>query len=446
MKKKLLLVSLITSFLFAQETDLSKIKNEIENLDGFKSFNTKILEIDNLKGVDGWYTAKGLQETNQGKRSFDFITNKEVVIFGSAYNLTSGEYLNVKFDFNKLKKSANYSVGNGKKEFFLVTDPECPFCQNLEEKLKLLKDKATIHVLLTADVIPSHFASRGMINYINSFPVEKRAVEANKVFLEKDRAKLLKVIDKYNIDMYKLLLEYKSNPNAREVVNMYLESIEEAFNVKLKSNDEIDRYLNEKIAFLEKTDLKKINAEYAATKDIIDTYFKVNGTPTVYDINGKKLENQFEMFAMLNAYDLEKIKEISSNEELVIKAGKKGAKKAFYFLSTQCPPCINYFNDKEKMNKLLSENEVYFLLGINGSNELKAEKELKYILSQPSNDLKFDALKSIMSGKQLNNDDLNKSYDVSFEKKIEKYIFRDLYQTFVVATPSIILEDGKTIK
>ena len=199
MKKKLLLVSLITSFLFAQETDLSKIKNEIENLDGFKSFNTKILEIDNLKGVDGWYTAKGLQETNQGKRSFDFITNKEVVIFGSAYNLTSGEYLNVKFDFNKLKKSANYSVGNGKKEFFLVTDPECPFCQNLEEKLKLLKDKATIHVLLTADVIPSHFASRGMINYINSFPVEKRAVEANKVFLEKDRAKLLKVIDKYKL-------------------------------------------------------------------------------------------------------------------------------------------------------------------------------------------------------------------------------------------------------
>ncbi|WP_418181419.1 hypothetical protein ACNSOL_12010 (plasmid) [Aliarcobacter lanthieri] len=441
MRKSFLLSIIATSFLFANEVDLDKVKNEIENLEGIRNFNTKIIEIKELKGADGWYTAKGLQDTNQGKRSFDMITNKEILIFGNAFNLKTGEPLNVKFDFSKLKDTANYKIGNGKQEFFLVTDPECPYCQQLEEKLHLLKDKATVYVYMTADVIPSHLAAKGTINYINSLPIEKRPAEANKLFLEKNKAELLKKIDKYNIEMYQFLLEYKANPEARGLVSMYFKNIEDAFGIKLDTDEEKDKFLNKKINELKNIDLSKVNAEYTSTKDIIDIYFKVNGTPSVFDINGRKLSNQFEMFSMVDVYDIDKIKELSKSD-FVIKTGKKGAKKAYYFLSTQCPACVNDFNNKEKLDKLLAENEVHFFLGVNGVNYIKAEKELKYILSQPDNETKFKLLKSIMSGNQLIDEQLNKNYGQDYEMKIKKFIYQDQFQTLIMATPTIIFDNN----
>ena len=215
--KKLLLTSVfVASALFGQDAELQKVKNDLENNSGLKNFNTKILEIQKLKNTDGWYTAIGVQETQQGNRTFSFTTNKNVIIFGGAYDINSGENLSLKVDYNKLKESANYTIGNGEKEYFLITDPECPFCKQLEEKLPLLKDKAKIHVFLTADVIPTHWLAKGVINYINSLPADKKEAEARKLFLEKDNAEILKKVDKYKLSLYKNLKEFSSNPHAHQ--------------------------------------------------------------------------------------------------------------------------------------------------------------------------------------------------------------------------------------
>lgn len=65
--KKLLLTSVFfASALFGQDAELQKVKNDLENNSGLKNFNTKILEIQKLKNTDGWYTAIGVQETQQG--------------------------------------------------------------------------------------------------------------------------------------------------------------------------------------------------------------------------------------------------------------------------------------------------------------------------------------------------------------------------------------------
>lgn len=440
MRKTLLLSIATTTLLLAQNADLEKAKQEIENLQGFKNFNTKVMEIQHLEGADGWYAIKGLQDTNQGKRSFDMVTNKEVVVFGNAFSLKDGKNLSVKTDFAKLKSSASYKIGNGKEEFFLVTDPECPYCQRLEEKLHLLKDKATIYVYMTADIIPSHLAAKGMINYINSFPEKDRGGVANKIFLEKDKTKLLKTIDKYNIEMYTALLQYKSNPEARGLASMYLGYLSQAFGVKLDTDAEQNRFLNDKIKELSKTDYAKLDKEYTTTQETIDIHFKPNGTPTVFDAAGNKLSNQFEMFAKLDAYDMDKIRALASDSELMVKAGKKGAKKAYYFISTQCPACINDFNNKEKLDKLLAENEVYFFLGVNGGDYQTAEKELKYILSQKDDAKKLEALKSIMAGQKLNQEQLNTQIEPALDSKISKFAFQDQFETFVMATPTIIFE------
>lgn len=446
MKKKILSSLLLASSLFAMDEDLSKVKNDLENNTGLKNFNTKIVDIKKLKDTDGWYTALGAQETQQGTKTFSFTTNKKVIIFGSAYNIDSGENLSIKLDFTKFKKDASYTIGNGPEEYYLITDPECPFCKQLEEKLPLLKDKAKIHVFLTADVIPTHWLARGIINYINSLPPEKRESEARKLFLEKNNAEILKKTDKYNLSLYKNLKEYSSNPQAKRLTDMYYEAIATAFKVDLSTDEKKEKFLNKKIEELSKFDTKKVDEIYAASKNTIDMYFNPKGTPTIIDVKtGNQLENQFEMFGKLGVVDMNKIKEITTNKDLTIVAGKKGAKKAYYFVSTQCPACIQEFKNEAKFEKLLAENEVHFILGTAGGNPQKAQSELKYILSLNDNNQKFETFKTLMKGGQLTSEQMNKTYSVEHEQKIEKFLY-DSFQTLVFATPTILDENGKNIR
>ena len=443
--KKLLLTSVfVASALFGQDAELQKVKNDLENNSGLKNFNTKILEIQKLKNTDGWYTAIGVQETQQGNRTFNFTTNKNVIIFGGAYDINSGENLSLKVDYNKLKESANYTIGNGEKEYFLITDPECPYCKQLEEKLPLLKDKAKIHVFLTADVIPTHWLAKGVINYINSLPADKKEAEARKLFLEKDNAEILKKVDKYNLSLYKNLKEFSNNPQAKQLTDMYFRDLSKAFKIDLSTDEKKNKFLDSKIAALSKIDTKKVDEIYANTKNTLDMYFNPNGTPTVIEVNtGRKLENQFEMFAQTKTIDLAKIKDITKNKDLTVVAGKKGAKKAYSFISTQCPACVQEFRS-DKLNKLLSEYEVHFLLGTSGGNPLKAEYEMKHILSLQE-DKRFEALSSIMKGEQLSREVLEKTYDESFDRKIEGLAY-DMFQTMVFETPTILDENGKNIR
>lgn len=446
MKNKIITSLLLASSLFAMDPEMEKVKDDLENNSGLKNFNTKIVDIQKLKDNDGWFTAIGMQETQQGNRTFSFTTNKKVIIFGGAYNIDTGENLSIKIDYNKMKKDASYTIGNGPTEYFLITDPECPFCKQLEEKLPLLKDKAKIHVFLTADVIPTHWLAKGTINYINSLPTDKRESEARKLFLEKDNAEIIKKIDKYNISLYQNLKEYLPNPQAKGLTDMYFKSIGKAFKVDLSTDDKKNEFLNKKIAELSKIDTKKVDEIYASSKNMIDMYFNPQGTPTIVEAKtGRKLENQFEMFAAAEVVDMKKIKEIASNKELTVVAGKKGAKKVYYFLSTKCPACIQEFKNETKLNKLLAENEVHFILGTAGENPLLAEKELKYILSLQDDKEKFETLSKIMKGEQLAAEKLNKVYDAEYDKKIEMFQY-DSFQTLVFETPTLLDENGKNIR
>lgn len=445
MNKKTVLLSLCTSIsLFAMTPELEKVKKEFEELPGFKNFNTKVID---LKAIDGdWYSIKGQQETKLGKRAFDAFSNKKTIVFGTGFNLETGDNLNIKTDFSAFKKNEIYSVGNGKEEFFLVTDPECPFCKQLEEKMYLLKDKATVHVLMVSDLIPSHLAARGMQNYILSLPQEKRASEASNIMLENDKSKILKKIDKYNISMYQNLSSLINNPQAARLTFSYIADLEKAFSVKLDTPEKIDSFLNKKISELSKENFSKIEEEYKNTKEIIDMYFKPSGTPMVYSANGQKLNNQFEMFIKAGAFDFNKVKELATNKELSITAGKIGAKKLYYFVGTQCHACKNVFNDKKKIDEMLAKYEVHFILGQAGGNEAISEKEIKYIYSLKDEKEKFSTMRNLLEGNiALSQEQLNKTYSKEYENKIAEYLFRDLMMTFVLETPSVIDEDGKKI-
>jgi len=107
----------------------------------------------------------------------------KVMIVGQAFN-KNGEPIGIERDMSKYKKSALWTIGNGKKEYYLFTDPECPFCQMFEKNLDKLKSNVKLYVFL--------------------FPLKmhKDAVKMSKYILsKKDRAKAIKNIangnDKY---------------------------------------------------------------------------------------------------------------------------------------------------------------------------------------------------------------------------------------------------------
>lgn len=442
--RKIILSVLTAVTIYASESSLDSVKKEIEELPSLKNFGTKILDI---KEFDkNWYVFKGVQDTQQGKIIFDAFSNKKVIIIGNGFDIKDGKPINIKTDFTQVKQNAAYTIGSGKTEYFLVTDPECPYCTNLEEMLPLLEKNAKIYVFLTGDIIPSHLASKGIVNYIESLPKEKRAKASREIFLEKDRSVTLKKIDKYNLPMYQMILRYKDNPDAKPIIGTYIKDLEKAFNVTLNSNDEIEAFIKEKITLSTKSITPELEKSVQEKRDMISMYFKPNGTPSVYKIDGKKLANQFQMFSETGTINLEKIKEIGANKELSITAGKIGAKKAYYFIGTQCSVCKDEFKDKEKLKKLLDTYEVHFLLTTNGSNYMKAEKELSYIYSQTDEKLKYKLLDAIMNGQELSMQELNMQYSKEYMGKISKYLGSDLMQTFVMGTPSIIDEDGKNIR
>lgn len=442
--KKVLLSIVAVASLYADSSSLEGVKKEIESLPGLKNFNTKIIEI---KEIDkNWYAIKGLQETQQGKRTFDAFSNKKLMIIGNGFDLENGKTINIQTDFSQFKDKVSYSIGNGKNEYYLITDPECPYCVDLEEKLPLLKDDAKIHVFLTGDIIPSHLASNGIVNYIESLPKEKRAAESRAIFLEKNRANTLKKIDKYNLHMYQMIQTYKNNPEAKPIIDSYINDLEKAFNIKLDNNEVLNKFLQEKIDKSKSSITPELEKQIQDKKDLISMYFKPNGTPSVYKMDGQKLNNQYEMFNGIDKVNMNKIKEIAEDKELNITAGKIGAKKVYYFIGTQCPACKQHYANKESLNKLLENNEVHFILALNGSNPTKAQKELMYLYSLNDESTKFKLLDSIMQGKELSMEELNKTYSNEFMRKMSKYLNKDMNDTFVNGTPSIYDENGKNIR
>lgn len=104
--------------------------------------------------------------TKDGK---DFIIGRKLSIMNKqgqkAFKIS-------KSDISKIVKNEAFSIGNGKKEFILFTDPECPFCQRFEESLKNLNPDVKLHVLFYP--LSFHKDSMKMTSWILSAPKDQR--------------------------------------------------------------------------------------------------------------------------------------------------------------------------------------------------------------------------------------------------------------------------------
>ena len=154
MKKNNLLTIGLLSVSTMVMADISYLsKEKIEELSKSSKFlsnsYTRIIE-----GVDENNTYF-LNLQYKGKNVNCFIDKSTGSIYvGDRYNANGkkSEFINSPMRIAKLtqsiKNGVSFSYGEGKKDLYLFTDPECPYCRKFERQAKGLLEEYTVHVVL----------------------------------------------------------------------------------------------------------------------------------------------------------------------------------------------------------------------------------------------------------------------------------------------------------
>lgn len=207
MKKKFLLISGLVTALSLSLSANTDLKSKIKQIGLFKSDSIEISEVIDNKSI---YHVGGINKLKNGKKMpFDAFVTKDldVVILGKGFKAQTGEELFIPKSLEHVKKEAAFTIGTGKDEYFLFTDPECPYCVKLEQNMNshLTKEKLKkikIHVVLFP--LPFHKNAKNMSYYILSQKTNKDKYLAYKNIMLKKDASFMKAthtvgdLNKYN--------------------------------------------------------------------------------------------------------------------------------------------------------------------------------------------------------------------------------------------------------
>jgi len=150
MRKKILTLGLlaVVSFANAAEVITDRVKlDEIKNLS--KVFLNPALEIKAAIDKDSVYFVKCEGKSQHGlQRVMAFVDKKTgAVYFGNGVD-RDGELLEFPSDAKVVKDGVSFSYGSGKKEIYLVTDPECSYCRKFAKNSQGKLQEYTVHVIL----------------------------------------------------------------------------------------------------------------------------------------------------------------------------------------------------------------------------------------------------------------------------------------------------------
>merc|ERR1711991_696657 len=72
--------------------------------------------------------------------------DKKYLIAGNVISTTDGKKLDVPVDLSAIRGKEAFTFGKGKDEYFLFTDPECPYCKKFESYFTQVEDKVKIRI------------------------------------------------------------------------------------------------------------------------------------------------------------------------------------------------------------------------------------------------------------------------------------------------------------
>jgi len=126
--------------------------------------------------------------TPRGKGLIYVTKDKKYTIIGRVLK-QNGQMLMPNFPKNVeiIKKGVMFTFGEGKKDIYIVTDPECPFCRMLEKQKKdILKKNYKVHVILMP--LPFHKHAKAMSYYILAAKTDKERAKRMSEVLEGSNA------------------------------------------------------------------------------------------------------------------------------------------------------------------------------------------------------------------------------------------------------------------
>lgn len=239
--KKIVIILLLIGTVFASDikelakNDISKI----EQLEIFKKANIKILKAYDIGSL---YI---LSINVQGNKDEVYLTkDKKYIISGAVVNVSNQMQVSAPVDLAITKNKEGFVYGNGKDEYVLFTDPECPYCKKFESYLPQIKDKVKIRVFFYP--LEFHENAHDLSLYILSKKTTSQKIEA--------------------------LYEFNIGDNLDKVKNAKYSKSE---------LDKLEKQLNEQIN--------------------IATTLNIQGTPALFDKNG----NSIIWVNMLEKYGIE---------------------------------------------------------------------------------------------------------------------------------------------
>lgn len=132
---------------------------------------------------DEFFIVKGTQIVDMrqyGKTGYQvqpielYVSKTGKTSFSSVGLNEKGEQLTLPLNLEQNKDLAAFTYGNGEKEVYLFTDPDCPYCIQFEQQLAKLKPEYKIYVYLFP-LESIHPDARKKSEYIMSLPKDKRA-------------------------------------------------------------------------------------------------------------------------------------------------------------------------------------------------------------------------------------------------------------------------------
>ena len=135
---------------------------------------------------DGFYLIE--IDTPKGKALLYVTKDKKYTIIGRVID-KNGKPLIPNFPKNSkiIKEGVLFTFGEGNKDIYIVTDPECPFCRMMEkQKKEILKKNYRVHVILMP--LPFHKDAKAMSYYILAGKTDKEKAKRMSEVLEGSNA------------------------------------------------------------------------------------------------------------------------------------------------------------------------------------------------------------------------------------------------------------------
>lgn len=178
---------LASSALFAVEK--GKEKEAIQNIEFIKKTGFSIKD---FKDIGDIY-AVNASHPRVPKATLFVTKDFKNVVIGQGFTSTGAE-IDFPIVMEQYKKEAAYTIGNGKNEYYLFTDPECPYCKKFEQMSNNLHDDIKLHVFFFP--LDFHQNAKAMSKYILAQKSNELRAKAMKDIADgKENYKTIKLSD-----------------------------------------------------------------------------------------------------------------------------------------------------------------------------------------------------------------------------------------------------------